>query len=102
MAQGFVLLEGEKLPVHVFLDRQKEFINDMEIVCHGFQNILDHEIKQSDNFIQNLWLLYKKVTVRYHLSCELSDKIVWKREVQRKLSHILKSISAMMPEVSKK
>jgi hypothetical protein len=54
MTQGYVLLEGEKLPVHVFLDRQKEFINDMEIVCHGFQNILDHEIKQSDNFIQNL------------------------------------------------
>lgn len=102
MAQGFVLLEGEKLPVHVFLDRQKEFINDMEIVCHGFHNILDHDIKKSENFVNNLELLYKKVSTRYEISCELSDKIMGKREVQTKLSDILQNISSMMPEVSKK
>lgn len=97
MKKGYILFEDEKLSVHEFLDKQVEFINDMEIVCHGFHNILDHEIKKSENFINNLKTLHNKISQRYIITWELSDTIAGKQEILKKLSLILENISSMIP-----
>lgn len=98
MKKGYILFEDEKLSVHEFLDKQVEFINDMEIVCHGFHNILDHEIKKSENFINNLKTLHNKISQRYLITWELSDTIAGKQEILKKLSLILENISSMIPK----
>lgn len=98
MKKGYILFEDEKLSVHEFLDKQVEFINDMEIVCHGFHNILDHEIKKSENFINNLKKLHNKISQRYIITWELSDTIAGKQEILKKLSLILENISSMIPK----
>jgi len=98
MKKGYILFEDEKLSEHEFLDKQMIFINDMEIVCHWFHNILDHEIKKSDNFINNLKILHKKISQRYDIAGKLSDKIAWKQEILKKLSQILENISWMIPK----
>jgi len=98
MANGYILFEEEKLPVHQFLDKQVEFINDMEIICHGFHNILDHDIKTSKNFVENLKTLHQKITHRYNLTHEVGDHIAGKDEILKKFSEILENISSMIPK----
>ncbi len=98
MKKGYIFFEDEKLSEHEFLDKQILFINDMEIVCHWFHNILDHEIKKSDNFINNLKTLHNKISQRYNITRELWDNIAWKQEILKKFSQILENISSMIPE----
>ena len=98
MKKGYILFEDEKLSEHEFLDKQILFINDMEIVCHWFHNILDHEIKWSDNFINNVKTLHNKISQRYNITWELWDDIAWKQEILKKFSDILENISSMIPK----
>ena len=98
MKKGYILFEDEKISEHEFLDKQILFINDMEIVCHWFHNILDHEIKWSDNFINNVKTLHNKISQRYNITWELWDDIAWKQEILKKFSDILENISSMIPK----
>lgn len=98
MVTSYITFENKKVAVHNFLDMQITFINDMEIVCHWFHNILCHEIKTSERFVENLELLHDKISHRYQLTNNLPDDIAGKQEILRKLGEILEKIHIMIPK----
>lgn len=90
-----ITIEWVQIPVHKFLDDQKKFLTDAGIICWGFHNILDHDKKCAENFLNKLNILYEKISERYYIIQHLSDKIAWKQEVAIWMWKLLQDIWGM-------
>ena len=95
MNKNYVTLEWVDIPVYLFLDDQKKFLTDAEIICGGFGNILIQDKNCAENFLAKLDILYAKILERYHIIIELSDKIVWKQDVYIGMWNLLQDIWEM-------
>lgn len=90
-----IKLDGVDISVHEFLDNQRLFLVDASIICWGFHNIIDHEQKCSDRFMDRLQILYSKIYERYLITLWLSDNIAWKQEIQVWMWKLLQDIDSM-------
>ena len=87
--------DGIEIPVHDFLDNQRTFLTDVNILCWGINNIMEHEKLCSDVFLAKINQLHNKIYQRHEIIRNISDNISWKQEICLGLSALLIKMTHM-------
>jgi hypothetical protein len=81
MTNQYITIKWIKISGRDFIQDQRKFITDAEILCEGFKNIMVHDKNCAENFINKLNLLNKKILEKYHIILTIAENISWKDEI---------------------
>jgi hypothetical protein len=81
MDNKYITIQWTTFLLKDFIQEQKKFITDAEILCAGFKNIMIHDKNCAENFINKLNVLNKKILEKYHIILTISEKISWQKEI---------------------
>jgi hypothetical protein len=81
MNSKYIIFNWIKISINIFIQEQKKFITDAEILCAWFKNIMVHDKNCAENFINKLNVLNTKVLEKYHIILTISDNMPEKEEM---------------------
>ncbi|MCP4522620.1 MAG: hypothetical protein GY828_00190 [Candidatus Gracilibacteria bacterium] len=88
-------IQGENILVQDFLGEQAQLLTDVEIICGGLHNIMDHNKSYSFGLMDQLTELYTKIYEKDKIILSLPDAVVGKQEIVQGMRKILVDIKQM-------